>query len=416
MGKTSIEWADHTINPIRARNIETGAVGHFCEKIGPECAYCYASDWNERVRPSGKHLIGTGLSFLPVNRAKVETFLDRSKLEEVMRRRKPTRYFWCDMTDLFGEWVPDEMIDACFAVMALTPHHTHMVLTKRADRMREYVRGIDGSAERADDLNRAACAATEGLSERFCRSYALSIDTGLQRAGWPLPNVQLGVSAGNQPSADKQIPALLETPAAVRFLSAEPLLGPLDLSPYVKRGRTIHVSASVEGMIANRAFDDLTDDGKPLSRAEGEAALRAMLAKGVKLISCNSSECIGFSDQTGCPGHAHTRLDLVIDGGETGSRLTHPDWFRSLRDQCRAAGISYFHKQNGDWVPFYDRDVDDPDWRNVPKYTAKVKRLNLAGGQGFHGDRVVYFRRRKDSDGRELDGCEHNDLPAVVRG
>jgi protein gp37 len=140
MSKTLIEWADHTINPIRARNLETGAVGHFCEKVSPECANCYASDWNERVRPqaSGK-LIGTGLSFLPVNRAKVETFLDRSKLEEVLRRKKPTRYFWCDMTDLFGEWVPDAMIDACFAVMALTPHHTHMVLTKRADRMRAYM-------------------------------------------------------------------------------------------------------------------------------------------------------------------------------------------------------------------------------------------------------------------------------------
>src|SRR5688572_12765248 len=136
MTVTSIEWTDRSVNPIRARNKDTGAIGHFCEKVSPGCAHCYAASWNLRVRPSGKYLIGTGLDFVPANRENVEIFLDDSKLREVLRQKAPTKYFWCDMTDLFGEWVPVEYIDRCFAVMALTPHHTHQVLTKRADRMR----------------------------------------------------------------------------------------------------------------------------------------------------------------------------------------------------------------------------------------------------------------------------------------
>lgn len=370
MGKTSIEWADHTINPIRARNIETGAVGHFCEKVSPECANCYASDWNERVRPqaSGK-LIGTGLSFLPVNRAKVETFLDHSKLEEVFRRKKPTRYFWCDMTDLFGEWVPDAMIDECFATMAQTPHHTHMVLTKRADRMRAYLSRPGKSADIAVLIFKMYTTLRESERESL---KAVKV--------WPLPNVQIGVSVGNQTWADKRIWDLLRTPAAVRFISAEPLLGRLDLE---RVGHDEDCGGALNALTGEFWIENWHDHA-------GSERSREIVGSGA-------------------------RLDLVIDGGETGPRLSHPDWFRSLRDQCQAAGVAYFHKQNGDWVPFYDRDKDDPDWQNVPKESPKIKRMNLAGGCGFHGERVIYFRRRKEADGRLLDGVEHNNFPAVSR-
>lgn len=128
MSKTSIEWTDHSVNPIRAR--DDGAVGHYCEKISPGCANCYASAMQKRFWMPG---FGSAK-----NRGSVEVFLDESKLHEVLRRRKPTKYFWCDMTDMFGEWVPFAWIDRCFAVMALTPHHTHQVLTKRPERMAEY--------------------------------------------------------------------------------------------------------------------------------------------------------------------------------------------------------------------------------------------------------------------------------------
>lgn len=132
MGKTSIEWTDHSINPIRARLKSTGAVGHYCEKISTGCVHCYASGLQRRFQMPE---FGGGQK-----RDDIELFLDNKKLEEVRRRKKPTRYFWCDMTDLFGDWVQDEWIDACFDTMWLTPRHTHQILTKRPDRMVRYVR------------------------------------------------------------------------------------------------------------------------------------------------------------------------------------------------------------------------------------------------------------------------------------
>ena len=234
MSITSIEWVagpngerGHTVNPIRARNLETGAVGHFCEKISPGCTNCYASDWNERVRPqaSGK-LIGTGLTFDARNRDKVECFLDESKLNEVLRKRKPTRWFWCDMTDMFGAWVPDEWLDRMFAVMALTPQHTHLVLTKRAERMRAYfdllteeprngvVHRLD-LRERIDDEagNFGACHANVDAPGR-----------------WPLPNVRLGVSVEDKARAERfDVVCELGERGWNTMVSMEPLLDDVEI-------------------------------------------------------------------------------------------------------------------------------------------------------------------------------------------
>src|SRR5437868_3326416 len=105
MGKTTISWTDHSINPIRARSKATNAVGHYCEMTSPGCANCYSSNFQKRFNMPA-FTAGT-------RRGDIEPFLDQSKLQEVLRRKKPTKYFWCDMTDLFGEWVPDEWIDRC---------------------------------------------------------------------------------------------------------------------------------------------------------------------------------------------------------------------------------------------------------------------------------------------------------------
>lgn len=107
----------------------------------------------------------------------------------------------------------------------------------------------------------------------------------------------------------------------------------------------------------------------------------------------------------------------VITGGESGpgARPAHPDWFRSLRDQCVGAGTAYFHKQNGNWAYLYDRDKDDPDWRKPPTSTGHHERyVNLAGGTGFHGERVLFMRNvGKKAAGRLLDGVEHNAMPVT---
>ena len=180
--KTSIEWTEHSINPIRARNRKTGAVGHYCRKVSPACGFCYAE--------TGQFRFGTKVPYTPQGADEVELFLDHQKLQEVMRRRKSTTYFWCDMTDMFYEDVPDTWIDACFDVMRATPRHTHQVLTKRPLRMAAYLEGRNVTVP---------------------------------------DNIWLGTSVEDQKRADERIPQLLHCDAKVRFLSVEPILEPIEL-------------------------------------------------------------------------------------------------------------------------------------------------------------------------------------------
>lgn len=311
MAKTSIQWTDFSWNPLRARNLKTGNIGWYCTHASQGCANCYAETFNMRL--------GTGLPFKPGHRDEVELYLDKKTMTAPLRWTRPRKIFVCSMSDLFGDFVSDADIGAVFAVMALCPQHTFQVLTKRSERMRDLVPQI--------------------LSA-------------------PLPNVWLGVSCEDQETADQRIPHLLDTPAAVRFISAEPLLGPI------------------------RLRETLSDD---------------WLASG------KSGERKGLS--------------WCIIGGESGpkARPMHPDWARSLRDQCQTAGVAFFYKQTGEHSVVYDRDVCDPDWRRcdiVKNETPRGQWLNLAGGQGFHGERVVRVDRvGKAKAGRLLDGIEHNAFP-----
>ena len=181
---------------------------------------------------------------------------------------------------------------------------------------------------------------------------------------WPAW-VWIGTTVEDQEHADKRIPELLKVPAKVRFLSVEPLLGEVDL-PW------LHSCTIVPG--------------------QGETL--ADQVRSTRKLSV---------------------LHWVIVGGESGSsaRPMHPDWVRKVRDQCVAAGVPFFFKQWGEWLPFYDRDVDDPDWRNVPKTDGRETiRVNLAGGQGFHGERVVCSRKvGKKNAGRVLDGRTWDEVP-----
>jgi protein gp37 len=278
-----------------------------------------------------------------------------------LRRKKPTTWFVNSMSDLFHENVPDEAIDKVFAVMALTPQHTYQVLTKRSARMRDYINSCCAKLGRQSELriliDRFEQRPTENVQGRLRVS-------GTPESGWkPLPNVWLGVSTERQQEADERIPDLLATPAAVRFISAEPLLGPIDLR---------HIAPSDTGYIN------------------------------------------ALSSSTG------PNLDQVIVGGENGERPMHPDWARSLRDQCAAAGTAFFFKQWGSWYPTIDRDRDDPDWRRdygcANRQPNKYKILNLAGGCGFHGERVHLMQRNnsKSTTGRLLDGVEHNGMPEAA--
>lgn len=296
MNKTPIQWCDFSVNPFRFRNLETGKVGHHCAKISPGCKFCYSS-----TMQAGPYL--SGLTFIEENKPKGEFFLDDAALQQVLKRRKPCRIFWCDMTDMFLEDYPEEWIDRCFAVMALTPHITHQVLTKRAGRMREWA-----SRTVPDVRIQTAIGKLRGTG------------WGNQKPEFPLPNVWLGVSCEDQQRADERIPELLRTPAAVRFLSVEPMLGPVDIAS-----------------MPWRSFDPL---------------------------------------------HITQTIDWVIIGGESGpgSRPCDLAWIRALVKQCGYAGVACFVKQLGAKpfdAPRYRQELPWPmetEWRNATEPNLRDKK------------------------------------------
>jgi len=244
---TGIEWTDATWSPIRARvRDDAGAIarakgyksliqiadkmagnkGPHCESVSEECDRCYSETNNGRCLPAN----GTGLPFDRRSRDLVEVFLDEKILMEPLRWKRGRRIFVENQSDLFGEWVPDEMIDRVFAVAALSSQHTFQVLTKRSQEMREYFHDVGYRAE----MIGIDAELRSGL-DRFVRStdeLTGTADDILPRWPFPLPNVWLGVSVGARKHLHR-IDDLRNTPAAVRFLSLEPLLedlGTLDLT------------------------------------------------------------------------------------------------------------------------------------------------------------------------------------------
>lgn len=319
--KSKIEWTDATWNPI---------VG--CSVVSPGCTNCYA------MRLAGgrlaHHPSRAGLTVDskagPVWNGEVR--LVEEWLDQPLRWRRPRMIFVCAHGDLFHESVPDEWIDRVFAVMALATQHTFQVLTKRATRMRDYV------STRAGDymVVMPEAARIAGATLQDCKRAGL--------LSWPLSNVWLGVSAEDQSRANERVPDLLATPATVRFVSAEPLLGPVNL------GRT-------------EARPGLLDALRGHQHSFG----------GVSI---------------------HPRIDWVIVGGESGpgARPMHPDWARSLRDQCQAAGVAFHFKQWGEFVS-----------------------VSEVAGPGDHirfPDGATVRRTGKALAGRTLDGRTWDEMPA----
>lgn len=284
--KTRIEWADATWNPV------TG-----CTKVSDGCKHCYAErDWARlSANPKTRYY---GRSF-----TNVQCHYDL--LEQPLRWSKPRRIFVNSMSDLFHPDVPDSFIRQIFGVMATEAHHTFQVLTKRPKRMCELLRQW-----RADDVF-------------------------MHHDGMAPSNVWLGVSVEDQATAEERVYQLLDTPAFTRWISAEPLLGPVDLSRWLELG----------GLNTDRGLSN--------------------------------------------PG-----IDWVVAGGESGpkARPMHPDWVRSLRDQCAAADVPFLFKQWGEFAP---------NWYNDD------------GGQKIDGSEWMDLMRKKLA-GRTLDGVIHDDYPIEV--
>ena len=349
---SKIEWTDATWNPI------TG-----CSIVSPGCTNCYAMKLaGTRLK---HHESRAGLTKEsksgPVWTGEVR--FNEQWLTQPLKWSKPRMIFVCAHGDLFAEGVPDEWIDQVFAVMALAPQHTFQVLTKRPERMREYFTDVQTRSEAIDRQMNAI--APEHWCKRELEDYAPD--------GLPLPNVWLGTSVEDQKRADELIPILLDTPAAIRWISAEPLLGPINLYGW-----------------CTAAWDGDIRRAKPAAR-----------------------------------------IQWVVAGGESGpnARPMHPDWARSLRDQCAAAGVPFLFKQWGEWAEACPdlRDADgrhlevDPDSEEgAALYDAAKNRLIAIDGRQFTPETLppdtparLIERVGKRAAGRLLDGVEHNAFPQV---
>lgn len=216
---TKIEWTDATWNVI------TG-----CSVVSAGCRHCYAmklSGTRLQHHPSRAGLtIDTAAG--PVWNGKVR--FNEQWLTQPLEWKRPRKVFVCAHGDLFHENVPDKWIDRVFAVMALAPHHVFQVLTKRPERMRKYVANWPNGAARFHWVAIEAAKIDPTIKKHCADAWVWDL-----QKRWPLPNVWLGVSVENQAAADERIPLLLQTPAAVRWISAEPLLGDVDLSELIDR-------------------------------------------------------------------------------------------------------------------------------------------------------------------------------------
>ena len=318
--KSRIEWTDATWNPV------TG-----CTKVSEGCRNCYALAFAERFRGVEGHYFENGF----------DVTLREDKIHVPATWKRPRRIFVNSMSDLFHEDVPFQYMARVFSIMRRSPQHQFQVLTKRPERMLE-----------------------------FMEWYQQTLDSDFAgRVTLPFPNVWLGVSVENQKAADERIPLLLQTPAAVRFLSCEPLLGEVNVSPYLS------------------PVDTVTDeDGRDYS--------------------------------VNIPG-----VDWVIAGGENGpkARPMHPDWVRTLRDQCEEARVPFFFKQWGEYIVPIDelpacRVCGCTEHNACPDGCWWIEEDLCSNCEGLEAapQRPVEFERvGKKKAGRVLDGRTWDEMPVI---
>jgi protein gp37 len=305
--KTSIEWTEASWNPVRG-----------CSRVSKGCEHCYADGVARRFAGVGQPYEGL-VRIGKDGKAKAQwngtVRVVSEHLADPLRWTRPRMVFVNSMSDLFHEALPFETIAAIFGVMAAAPQHTFQVLTKRPQRAREFFDWYEGESGTGASPYAAVCTAREALAnagEKHVRD-ALAGATRDALAGatedWALPNVWLGVSVEDQATADERIPHLLACPAAVRWVSYEPALGPVRFDRLT-------------------GADGIWTDAMPERMSEREAG-----------------------------------LDWIVVGGESGPGARPFDlaWARSVIAQCREAGVAVFVKQlgaapvDGERSAIYDR-------------------------------------------------------------
>lgn len=328
--RTSIEWAHATVNAISG-----------CSVVSPGCKNCYAMRAGAHNRP---HHPSRGLTQRAANGQHVwsgAVRLNEEWLKRPLTWAKPRRIFWNAHGDPFHPAVPQEWVDRELAIAALTPQHRHLMLTKRSDRMRRYFEN-------------------NHLAERvlgWCRYFGFLPDSAKWQ--WPLPNVWVGVSVEDQKRANERIPDLLATPAALRWLSCEPLLEPINLS-------NIDCQKHAPG-------------------------------RGLYWVDALTGE----HDDMGRPCPPAPRIDWIVAGGESGpgARPVHPDAFTTLRDRCADARVPFLFKQWGEWI--------------ARAHLTETQKLLLKGKQ-FHAT-TESVRLGRSEAGRLLCGRKHDAYPELFK-
>ncbi|MFN3584869.1 DUF5131 family protein [Phenylobacterium sp.] len=384
-----IEWTDATWNPV------TG-----CAVVSPGCANCYAmrlAGGRLQHHPSRAGLT-TPSKAGPVWNGQVR--LNWDWLDQPIRWKRPRKIFVCAHGDLFAEGVPTSWIDRVYAAMMLAPQHTFQVLTKRSRRMRDYwTNSGEFGGEAATAAMRIQGHALEYLKTgRFHAAgygphYAAELrEHGGRLRRLPLTNVWHGVSVEDQ-DRDFRIRDLIETPSQVRFISAEPLIGPL-LLPRVD----FHC--------------DLC----------GGTGILARWPRG-RCHQCNGRgilPAVSTDPKIGAPSTPMRRIDLVIVGGENGPRPMHPEWVRKIRDDCTITSTAFFFKQWGSHRPVrWSEDGQTPDF--PPALALAVDGTVTRGPFPLETLPATAPRPRwcimaevgKSAAGRLLDGRTHDAMPEV---
>ena len=373
---TKIEWATHTFNPW---------VG--CTKVSPACDHCYAEGWAKR---SGMVQWGAGaerrrtsvanwrmpekwnrqaeIQFSAWERFQVDNGLSDDEMFEKHGFIKPQRprVFCSSLADVFDNAVPTGWRIDLMNLILRTPYLDWLLLTKRI-----------GNAEKM--LDEALSTATGGM-------FAWRSGGGHLR----FKNVWLGATISSQEEADRDIPKLLATPAAKRFLSMEPLLDAVDL--------TMIDDGTAYRDVPREEWGCVDDDDSP---------------PGLWWNALTGERTIMHGGANGDWSRTDASVDWVIVGGESGThaRPMHPDWVAALRDQCQSAGVAFMFKQWGEWAPA--EAISDEVNRKLAEVWIRKDGSVIDGGEVdfFGGDAVLYRAGKKDA-GRLLDGRTWDGVPA----
>lgn len=358
MGKDSkIEWCHHTFNWWEG-----------CQKAGPGCDNCYAEARNKRFGG------GTAINWGPGAPRRLTSQANRNLPRKWNREAEKTgirpRVFCSSLSDVFDNAVPYQWRADLFALISKTPNLDWLLLTKRIGNARSMVR------DALININLSG----RGIGSEMMAKWV---------EGHPPQNVWIGATICNQEEADRDIPKLLLVPAEKRFLSIEPMLGPVNLK---------HLNKDQE-------LNEI-DCLKPYTWEEEIAPWR-----GTEEGWEESFEDHYGQHPSGLTGAMHAGIDWVIVGGESGpnARPMHPDWARSLRDQCNSSGVPFLFKQWGEWCP---ETVHSTEKAAKTALYITTDGETRPAGFGSRNNATTIQRVGKIAAGRMLDGHTCDEVPS----